>query len=211
VPASKSPGKSSKAKTDRVGKADADSSALGQGEQAATKDAAAAVPKQSKKREAEYYTEEMLTRGPISPRLIKHLAMKSGPPIQENCINVRNESKRPPGRLEETMASRHERVPPATVVLMFNCYESGFQLEYGDISTMPEAEAVEIRSIRSHAVLGVVHIHTSKNAPLQERIMFKVRKPITDCQLTWKLASSHTRLPSPWPSPRALIVRHCVI
>jgi hypothetical protein len=157
-----------------VAKADAEHSASGQGEQGAGKDAAGAASKQSKKKETEYYTEEMLTRGPISPRLLKHLATKCGPPLQENCVHVRNENKRPPGRLEETMASRHERVPPATVVLMFNCYESGFQLEYGDISTMPEAEAVEIRSIRSHAVLGVVHIHTTKNAPLQERIMFKV-------------------------------------
>ena len=144
------------------------------------KDAAAAAAKQPAakqpklKKEQEYYPEELLSKGPISPRLIEHLAKKCGPPIQENCIKERIDSKRPPGRLEETMPSRHERVPPATVVLMFNCFQSGFQLEHGDLSTVPEAESVEIRSIRSHAVLGLAHISPNKNAPLEERIVFKV-------------------------------------
>ena len=165
-PGSKSPGK---AKT--KAKAEQSSPVTGQ-------DASAAAPKQPKlKKEAEFYPEELLNRGPISPRILEHLAKKCGPPIQENCVNVRVDSKRPPGRLEETMASRHERCPPATVVLMFNCFEAGFELEYGDIGTMPEAEAVEIRSIRSQAVLGVVHILPTKHAPLQERIVFKVREP----------------------------------
>lgn len=144
------------------------------------KDVGAAAPKlpaakqARSKKEPEYYPDDLLNKGPISPRLIEHLAKKCGPPIQENCVNVRIDSKRPPGRLEETMPSRHERVPPATVVLMFNCFQSGFQLEYGDLSTVPEAEAVEIRSIRSHAVLGLAHISPNKNAPLEERIVFKV-------------------------------------
>ena len=133
------------------------------------------APKQAtKKKEKEMWADEMLNRGQISPRLIVHLGKKCGPPIQEHCVYQRIDTKRPPGRLDETYDSRHERVPPAGVVLMFNCFEAGFKLLYGDISTLPEAEAVEIRSIRSHAVLGVAHILPTKNAPLEDRIVFKV-------------------------------------
>jgi len=164
-------------KADRSARPNTESPNAGEQTDPAAKDASTAAPKQPpklNKKEADYYPVELLNRGPISPRLVEHLAKKCGPPMQESCVNVRVDSKRPPGRLEETMASRHERVPPATVVLMFNLFEAGFHLEYGDISTIPDAEAVDIRSIRSHAVLGVVHIHPDKNAPLQSRIVFKV-------------------------------------
>ena len=59
-------------------------------------------------------------------------------------------------------------------------FESGFELINGDTSTIPEAEAVEIRSLITDApgsylgkVLGTVHISATKNTPLEERIMFK--------------------------------------
>ena len=106
-------------------------------------------PKEIKK--VDYFTEELLSRPPPDPRLLAMLGRKCGPPIQE-MRRERNEGKRPPGRIDENAPSRHERVPPATVVLMFNCFESGFELEFGDISTVPEAEAVEIRSITSGKV-----------------------------------------------------------
>jgi hypothetical protein len=65
--------------------------------------------------------------------------------------------------------SMADGVPAAHV----HSFESGFELAYGDISTVPETEAVEVRSLTSGKVLGACHISSVKNTPLEERIIFK--------------------------------------
>ena len=124
---------------------------------------------------------------------------KVGPPMQDlRCVRV--DSHRPAGRLDDMSPSRHERIPPASVVLMFNCYEAGFELEAGDITTIPEAEALEIRSLTSGKVLGTVHISSVKNTALEERIVFKdswfvrarARARAIIFKDSWFVAEAHT-------------------
>ena len=70
-------------------------------------------------KEVEYYTDELLARKPLDEATRSALVKKAGTPMQV-VSSVRAEGKRPPGRLDENQSSRHERVPPAAVVLMFN-------------------------------------------------------------------------------------------
>ena len=84
-----------------------------------------AVSKQTKqradgrKKEIEYYTEELLSRPGLDPKVREGMGRKFGPPVQ-TILRERLENKRPPGRVDENAPSRHEQVPPASVVLMFN-------------------------------------------------------------------------------------------
>ena len=61
---------------------------------------------------------------------------------------LRNEAHRPSGRSDE-MPSRHNGVPIATTVLMFNCNRCSFELLAGDLSTLPESE-VRRRACLAH-------------------------------------------------------------
>ena len=95
---------------------------------------------------------------------------------------IRDEAKRPGGR-PEGQPSRHECVlEQAAMVLMFNCYRSGYELSSGDISTMPESEALDMRSTKSMAVIGRLKIAPSKGTEFLDRIEFtnewKVGAPI---------------------------------
>ena len=71
------------------------------------------------KREVEYYTDELLARKPLEEAKLTALARLCGE-AQQTVRYVRLEGKRPPGRLDENQPSRHERIPPAATVLMFN-------------------------------------------------------------------------------------------
>ena len=84
----------------------------------------------------------------------------------------RNEQHRPHGR-PEGQPSRHESVlEPATMVLMFNCYRSSFELLKGDITTLPDAEALEIRSVKSLQSIGRCKIAPHKGTEFVDRIEF---------------------------------------
>ena len=80
----------------------------------------------------------------------------------------RNEAHRPHGR-PDGMPSRHENVPPVSLILMFNCHRAECRLTMGDISSMPDAEDVPLRSLESLQVLGRVKIAPDKGTPFMER------------------------------------------
>lgn len=108
-------------------------------------------------------------RKPLDPKLREALVRKCGPPIQD--VNFqRNEAKPPPGRTDDLAPSRHERVPPCRIVLMFNCYEASFALTQGDLATLSESETCDVRSLTSGKVLGRVRLSPEKGTPIEERI-----------------------------------------
>lgn len=108
---------------------------------------AAAAPKiVSTQSKVQYWSEELLSRKPLDSKLREQLMQRCGKPQQEVSF-TRNEAHRPPGRPDESVASRHERVPPAAVVLMFNCHHASFDLLAGDLSTLPEAETIDLKSL----------------------------------------------------------------
>ena len=110
-------------------------------------------------------------RKPLDPKLRDGLIAKCGPPVQEVHF-VRNEAKPPMGRPDELAPSRHERIPPACVVLMFNCFECSFDLGHGDLKTLPESDTTELRSLTSGKVIGRVKIAPEKGTAFEERVMF---------------------------------------
>ena len=128
----------------------------------------------------EYLSEELLNRKPLDTKARDALIKKCGPPKQEVHFE-RNENHRPIGRPDELTPSRHERIPPTHIVLMFNCFEASFDLIYGDIATLPESDTSELRSLTSGKVLGRVKITPEKGA----------RRPRTPTQ--------HRSGPSPVP------------
>ena len=132
-------------------------------------------------KKVEYLTDEIMNRKPLAPNLFEALSRKCGPPMQEVRFD-RNEAKPPPGRQDDLAPSRHEHVPPCRIVLMFNCFEASFELAYGDISTLPEAEMTELRSLTSGKIIGRVRLSPDKGTPLTERVIF------TD---SWHLGSEH--------------------
>ena len=84
----------------------------------------------------------------------------------------RKEVHRPTGR-PEGQPSRHEFVTePAAMVLMFNCHRCGFKLSKGDITTMPESETVELRSVKSLVSVGRCKIAPSKGTEFIDRVEF---------------------------------------
>ena len=124
-----------------------------------TKEPASTVDADGKK--IEYLTKELLARQPLDEKSRNALAKKAGPPKQE--VNfVRNENHRPVGRADGLTPSRHERVPPSHIVLMFNCFEASFSLIAGDIGTMPESDTLDLRSLTSGKVLGRIKITPEK-------------------------------------------------
>ena len=129
----------------------------------------------------EFFTEELLARKPLDAKARDALVKKSGPPKQEVQFE-RNENHRPIGRADELTPSRHERIPPANIVLMFNCFEASFQLLHGDLSTLPEADTSELRSLTSGKSLGRVKITPEKGTPIEERVEFTNE---------WKVGAEH--------------------
>ena len=94
-------------------------------------------------KKVEYLTEELMERRPLDAKLRDALIAKCGPAMQEVRF-VRNEAKSPTGRPDDLAPSRHERVPPPCVVLMFNPFESSFDLAYGDLRTLPESATSDL-------------------------------------------------------------------
>jgi hypothetical protein len=137
------------------------------------KDAAAAG--QGKK--ADMLTEELLKRKPLDDKSRDALEKKCGPAKQEVHFE-RNEGKRPVGRLDELTPSRHERIPPTHIVLMFNCYEASFTLAAGDISSLPEAENCDLRSLTSGKVLGRVKITAEKGTRRRAARAVRAVRPV---------------------------------
>ena len=109
----------------------------------------------------EYLSEELLARKPLEGKAYEALVKKAGSPKQEVHFE-RNENHRPIGRPDELTPSRHERIPPTFIVLMFNCFEASFDLVHGDISTLPESDTTELRSLTSGKSLGRVKITPEK-------------------------------------------------
>ena len=94
---------------------------------------------------------------------------------------TRNEAHRPSGKAEE-MPSRHGHVPLCGLVLMFNCHRSSFELLQGDLATLPESEAIDIKSLLSNNSLGRVKIAPEKGTPFVDRVEFPN---------DWKLGEDH--------------------
>lgn len=111
----------------------------------------------------EFLSDELLARKPLDEKQRDALIKKAGPPKQEVHFE-RNENHRPIGRPDELTPSRHERIPPTCIVLMFNCFEASFDLIYGDITTMPESDTTELRSLTSGKSLGRIKITPEKGA-----------------------------------------------
>jgi hypothetical protein len=65
---------------------------------------------------------------------------------------------------------------------MFNCFEASFELLHGDLSTLPEAETTELRSLTSGKVLGRIKITPEKGTPIEDRFEFNN---------DWKVGSEH--------------------
>jgi Leucine-rich repeat (LRR) protein len=150
-----------------------------QGPKAGTPAVKVINPSSGKK--VEYLSEEIMNRKPLAPNLLDALIKKCGPPMQEVKFD-RNEAKPPPGRNDDLAPSRHEHVPPCRIVLMFNCFEASFELSYGDISSLPEADMTEIRSLTSGKIIGRVRLSPDKGTPLAERVIFND---------SWFLGSEH--------------------
>ena len=117
----------------------------------------------------EYLSKELLARQPLEEKARSALLKKCGPAKQE--INFeRNENHRPVGRADGLTPSRHERVPPSQIVLMFNCFEASFTLLAGDISTLPESDTLDLRSLTSGKVLGRIKITPEKGTSAARRV-----------------------------------------
>ena len=109
----------------------------------------------------EYFSKELLARQPLDEKARKALFKKCGEAKQE--VNFeRNENRRPVGRADGLTPSRHERVPPMQIVLMFNCFEASFTLAAGDLTTLPESDTLDLRSLTSGKVLGRVKVTPEK-------------------------------------------------
>ena len=141
------------------------------------------APKASQK--VQYLTEEQLSRTPMDAKARDALVAKAGKVMYnggDGFSYTRDENKRPAGRPDEATPSRHERVPPSRIVLMFNCHISSFELIAGDVSTLPEADVIELRSLSSNASIGRVKIAPEKSTPIEERIEFPNE---------WRVGSEH--------------------
>ena len=98
--------------------------------------------------------------------------LKRAEPVPDETLYERYEAHRPSGRDEAKMPSRHAGIPPTVIALMFNSYRATFELVLGDLKTMPDSGAYELRSLVTHQRLGSVKIAPVKNAPLVERVEF---------------------------------------
>ena len=94
------------------------------------------------------------SRKPLEAKLRDALVKKCGPATQE--VNfVRNEAKPPVGRADDLAPSRHERVPPQRLVLMFNwcaVLSSAAYMDHTELAltvTGPFAVAIAALSPRS--------------------------------------------------------------
>ena len=98
--------------------------------------------------------------------------LKRAEPVPDETLYERYEAHRPSGRDEAKMPSRHAGIPPTVIALMFNSYRATFELVLGDLKTMPDSGAYDLRSLVTHQRLGSVKIAPVKNAPLVEGVEF---------------------------------------
>lgn len=137
-----------------------------------------AVPQPSERQakversKVEYYSAELLARKPLEDKAREQLGARAGKKVPIEISYTRNEAHRPAGRPEDSVRSRHELVPPTTVVLMFNAHHASFELVAGDVSTLPEAETIELKSLTSGKSIGRIKIAPEKSTPLEERVEF---------------------------------------
>ena len=127
-----------------------------------------AAPKLPQNKNAVMLTEEQMAKQPLEEKAREALLARAGKIAGEGFRVLRDENKRPAGRPDEATVSRHERVPPARVVLMFNCHISSFELLAGDMTTLPEAEVISLKSLTSGKELGRVKIAPEKGTPVEE-------------------------------------------
>ena len=128
----------------------------------------------------DYYSAELLSRQPLAAAAREALYRKCGKKDKDVCY-TRNEQHRPSG-VEDGKPSRHERVPPGKIVLMFNCARSSFELTHGDVATLPDSETIDLRALTSGAALGRIKISPEKGTPIEDRI---------DCPNEWRVGSEH--------------------
>ena len=118
--------------------------------------------------------------------------LKRAEPVPDETLYERREAHRPSGRDEAKMPSRHAGIPPTVIALMFNSYRASFELVLGELKTMPDSGAYDLRSLVTHQRLGSVKIAPVKNAPLVERVEFSDQ---------WHRADEHGR-GARWPAWR---------
>jgi hypothetical protein len=128
----------------------------------------------------DYYSAELLSRQPLAAAAREALYRKCGKKDKDVCY-TRNEQHRPSG-VEDGKPSRHERVPPGKIVLMFNCARSSFELTHGDVATLPDSETIDLRALTSGAALGRIKISPEKGTPIEDRI---------DCPNEWRVGAEH--------------------
>ena len=92
-------------------------------------------------------------------------------PVMGETRYERREGHRPSGK-DENAPSRHATIAPTMMVIMFNSYRSTFELAYGDVKSLPDLGAYDMRSLVTNASLGRVKIAPEKNAPLVDRVEF---------------------------------------
>ena len=95
---------------------------------------------------------------------------------------TRNEAHRPSGRSDE-MPSRHLLcTTPASCILMFNCNRCSFELQQGDLTTLPESEALDLKSMLNQTTIGRVKIAPEKGTLFIDRVEFPNE---------WKVGDEH--------------------
>lgn len=75
-------------------------------------------------RAIEYFSAQQLEGRPLDHTQHESLLRKCGQ-VKQELQYTRVESRRPPGRVDELAPSRHERVPPGSIALLFNWYGRG--------------------------------------------------------------------------------------
>ena len=120
---------------------------------------------------------------------------------------TRNEAHRPHGR-PEGQPSRHDSVTePAAMLLMFNCNRCSFKLAKGDITTIPESEAIDLRSTKSMQTIGRCKVSPAKGTEFIDRVDFPNEWKVGDEHglihdgLQVRSSSSNTPPPPPCPPP----------
>ena len=133
------------------------------------------APMTPKKDEVDYDKLREELRAKVATARESSMKLVSKKPLTEEAqkVNryVRNEAHRPAGKQEE-MPSRHDNTPIATLMLMFNCNRCSFELSAGDLLTLPESEALDIKSLLNNTTLGRVKIAPEKGTPFVDRVEF---------------------------------------
>lgn len=114
---------------------------------------------------------------------------------------------RPDGKPDDK-PSRHRLAPPAGMALLFNPCSCHFDVLSGDeVSTVPAAEAFDLRASHSGATVGRVKVSPVKGTDFAERVEFPSewllgeehglehdgleRRAILEMRLKWKVCRKH--------------------